>query len=257
MFLIDTHTHLYLDDFKEDIDLLIDSARKKNIKKFLLPNIDIHTLKPLLRLTELYPNNCFPMIGLHPCSVDENFQNNLKILESKISKNNFIGIGEIGIDLHWDQTFFQEQKKAFEIQINWAKKYNLPIVIHSRKSFNEIYQILKKLQSGNLKGVFHCFGGTIEEAKKIIDLGFLLGIGGVVTFKNSSLDQVLKKIPLNHILIETDAPYLAPYPYRGKRNKPEFLNIIANKICEIKNISLSELTNNLYLNTNSLFFNEK
>ena len=257
MFLIDTHTHLYLDEFKEDIDLLIDSAIQKNIKKFLLPNIDINTLNPLLQLTHLYPNNCFAMIGLHPCSVDSNFQNNLKILESKISQHNFIGIGEIGIDLHWDKTFLQEQKKAFEIQINWAKKHNLPIVIHSRNSFEEIYQILKKSQSGNLKGVFHCFGGTLEEANKIIDLGFLLGIGGVVTFKNSNLDQVLEKIPINHILIETDAPYLAPYPYRGKRNKPEFLDIIANRICEIKNISLSELTNNLYLNTNSLFFNEK
>ena len=257
MFLIDTHTHLYLDDFKEDLDVLIKSAIKKNIKKFLLPNIDIKTLQPLLKLTNLYPNNCFPMIGMHPCSIDENFEKNLKLLELKIQENKFIGIGEIGIDLYWDQTYLNEQKKAFELQINWAKKYKLPIVIHSRKSFNQVYQILKKQQCGSLKGVFHCFGGTIEEAKKIIDLGFSLGIGGVLTFKNSNLDQVIKKVPIEHIIIETDAPYLAPAPKRGKRNEPEFLSIIANKICEIKNISLSELTNTLYLNTNSIFFNEK
>ena len=192
------------------------------------------------------------MIGLHPCSIDQNFQNNLKILQSKILKHNFIAIGEIGIDLHWEQKYLKEQKKAFEIQINWAKEYKLPIVIHCRKSFNEIYKILKKTQCGNLKGVFHCFGGTIEDAKKIIDLGFSLGIGGVLTFKKSNLDAVIKKIAIEHLLIETDAPYLSPVPHRGKRNKPEFLSIIAHKICEIKNISLVELTNKLYLNTNSL-----
>jgi len=257
MFLIDTHTHLYLDEFKHDIDELIERAKKNNIQKFLLPNIDTKTIQPLLALSKLYPKTCYPMIGLHPCSVDHDFQNNLKRLESKIHENNFIAIGEIGIDLHWDKTYLKEQKITFETQINWAIKYNLPIVIHSRKSFDEIYQILKKYQNQNLKGVFHCFGGTIEEAKKVIDLGFLLGIGGVLTFKNSNLDQVVEKVSIKHLLIETDAPYLSPMPYRGKRNQPEFLSIIANKICEIKNISISELTNNLYLNTNSLFFNEK
>ena len=257
MFLIDTHTHLYLDEFKHDIDVLIEKAKKKNIQKFLLPNIDTKTIQPLLDLSKLYPKNCYPMIGLHPCSVDQDFLDNLKTLESKINENNFIAIGEIGIDLHWDKTYLKEQKKAFETQINWAIKYNLPIVIHSRKSFDEIYQILKKYQDQSLKGVFHCFNGNIEEAQKIIDLGLLLGIGGVLTFKNSNLDQVVEKVSIKHILIETDAPYLSPMPYRGKRNQPEFLSIIANKICEIKNISISELTNNLYLNTNSIFFNEK
>ena len=257
MFLIDTHTHLYLDEFKYDIDELIKRALKNNIQKFLLPNIDTNTIQPLLELTNLYPKNCYPMIGLHPCSVDHNFQNSLNILENIIHENNFIAIGEIGIDLHWDKTYLKEQKVAFEAQINWAMKYNLPIVIHSRQSFNQIYEILKKYKNDNLKGVFHCFGGTIEEAEKIISLGFLLGIGGVLTFKNSKLDQVIKQVSIKNILIETDAPYLSPVPHRGKRNQPEFLSIIAHKICEIKNISISELTNNLYLNTNSLFFNEK
>jgi TatD DNase family protein len=257
MFLIDSHTHLYLNDFKDDIDFLIKSAINNNIKKFLLPNIDTQTLKPLLELTHLYPENCFPMIGLHPCSIDHDFEKNLQELESKICENRFIAIGEIGIDLYWDQTFLKEQKIAFEKQLNWAKKYNLPIAIHSRNSFDEIYSILKKQKYNDLKGVFHCFTGDLKQAKKIIDLGLFLGIGGVLTFKNSKLDEVIKKISIKHLLIETDAPYLSPSPHRGKRNKPEFLSIIANKICELKNISLSELTNNLYLNTNSLFFDEK
>ena len=254
MFLIDTHTHLYLDDFNKDRDLLIKSAGKKNIKKFFLPNIDSKTIDSLINLTKLYPNKCYPMIGLHPCSVNNDYINELKILESKIEKHKFIAIGEIGIDLYWDQTYLEEQKKAFIIQIEWALKYELPIVIHSRNSFNEIHNILKKYK--NIKGVFHCFGGSLEEAEKIIDLGLYLGIGGVLTFKNSNLHKVLENISLNNILIETDAPYLSPSPFRGKRNKPEYLDIIANKLCEIKDISKEELTNKLYLNTINLFSNE-
>ena len=255
MFLIDTHIHLYLNDYHKDRDLLIKKADKKNIKKFFLPNIDTETIEPLLELTNLYPKKCYPMIGLHPCSVDDNYIKKLKVLESKIEKHNFIAIGEIGIDLHWDKTFKEEQKKAFIIQIEWAVKYSLPIVIHSRNSFNEIYNILKNYT--NLTGVFHCFGGGIDEAEKIIDLGFYLGIGGVLTFKNSDLNKVIQRIPLNHLLIETDGPYLAPSPHRGRRNEPENLLIIAKKICEIKDISISKLTNKLYLNTNSLFCHEK
>ena len=257
MFLIDSHIHLYLEEFKDDVDTLIQNAINNNIKKFLLPNIDTKTIKPLLNLTKLYPKYCYPMIGLHPCSVDNNFMEKLEKLEREIYKNNFIAIGEIGIDLYWEKKFIKEQKIAFQKQIHWAQENSLPIVIHSRNSFEEIYSILKREQRGNLKGVFHCFTGNLKDAQKIIDLGFFLGIGGVLTFKNAKLDEVVKQIPIKHILLETDAPYLSPAPYRGKRNKPEFLNVIANKLCELKELSLSELTKNLYLNTNSLFFNEK
>ena len=255
MFLIDSHTHLYLKEFQEDLDTLIERANQKNIKKFLLPNIDLNTIDDIISLCNKYPKSCYPMIGLHPCSVTKNYLNVLKLMEKKIKSEKFIAIGEIGIDLYWDKSFIIEQKMAFEIQLNWAKEHKLPVVIHSRNSFNEIYEILKNKVDENLRGVFHCFGGDLVEAKKILDLNFFLGIGGILTFKNSGLDSVIKNIPIEKILIETDAPYLAPTPFRGKRNEPQYLSIIAKKLCEIKNISMEELTEKLYKNTNSLFFN--
>ncbi len=255
MFLIDSHTHLYLKEFQKDLDILIDHANQKNIKKFLLPNIDLNTIDEIISLCNKYPTSCYPMIGLHPCSVKKNYLNVLKSMEKKIKSEKFIAIGEIGIDLYWDKSFIIEQKMAFEIQLKWAKEHRLPVVIHSRNSFNEIYEILKNEVDENLRGVFHCFGGDLVEAKKILDLNFFLGIGGILTFKNSGLDSVIKNIPIEKILIETDAPYLAPTPFRGKRNEPQYLSIIAKKLCEIKNISMEELTEKLYKNTNSLFFN--
>tara|TARA_Y100000589_G_scaffold154958_1_gene147534 strand:+ start:1315 stop:2082 length:768 start_codon:yes stop_codon:yes gene_type:complete len=255
MFLIDSHTHLYLKEFQKDLDLLIDNAFQKNIKKFLLPNIDLNTIDDIISLCNKYPQSCYPMIGLHPCSVKKNYLTVLKTMEEKIKSAKFIAIGEIGIDLYWDKSFFIEQKKAFEIQLKWAKEHQLPVVIHSRNSFNEIYEILKTEADENLRGVFHCFGGDLVEAKKILDLNFFLGIGGILTFKNSGLESVIKNVPIEKILIETDAPYLAPTPFRGKRNEPQYLSIIARKLCEIKKISMEELTENLYKNTNSLFFN--
>lgn len=255
MFLIDSHTHLYLKEFQKDLDLLIDNAFQKNIKKFLLPNIDLNTIDDVISLCNKYPQICYPMIGLHPCSVNKNYLTVLKTMEEKIKTAKFIAIGEIGIDLYWDKSFFIEQKKAFEIQLKWAKRHQLPVVIHSRNSFNEIYEILKTEADENLRGVFHCFGGDLVEAKKILDLNFFLGIGGILTFKNSGLESVIKNVPIEKILIETDAPYLAPTPFRGKRNEPQYLSIIASKLCEIKKISMEELTEKLYKNTNSLFFN--
>ena len=195
------------------------------------------------------------MIGLHPCSVKKKYLTVLKSMEEKIKSEKFIAIGEIGIDLYWDKSFLKEQKVAFETQLRWAKEHQLPVVIHSRNSFYEIYEILKPEVDENLRGVFHCFGGDLVEAKKILDLNFFLGVGGILTFKNSGLDKVIKNIPIEKILIETDAPYLAPTPFRGKRNEPQYLSIIASKLCEIKKISMEELTEQLYKNTISLFFN--
>ena len=255
MFLIDSHTHLYLKEFRKDLDLLIEDAKQKNIKKFLLPNIDLNTIDDVISLCNKYPHSCYPMIGLHPCSVKKNYLTVLKSMEEKIKSAKFIAIGEIGIDLHWDKSFLSEQKMAFEIQLKWAKEHQLPVVIHCRNSFNEIYEVLKNEADENLKGVFHCFGGDLTEANKILDLNFLLGIGGILTFKNSDLESVIKNVPIEKILIETDAPYLAPSPFRGKRNEPQYLSIIASKLCEIKKISMEELTKQLYKNTNSLFFN--
>ena len=194
------------------------------------------------------------MIGLHPVSVKENYLSELDLIYNFIDENDFIAIGEIGIDLHWEKSFLEQQKHAFKLQINWGKKHNLPIVIHSRNSFNEVFQILKDEKSSQMTGIFHCFSGTYEEAKKIIDLGFYLGIGGVVTFKNSELKNVLKKIDLKHIVLETDAPYLAPHPFRGQRNEPKYLSIIANQIAEIKNTTIEEVALITSHNTNKIFF---
>ena len=256
MYIIDSHIHLYLEEFSNDREKLIKNAENENIKKFLLPNIDLESVEKMISLCKKHPKKCYPMIGLHPCYVDNNYVEKLSILENYLNTTKFIAVGEIGIDLHWDKTYINEQKKAFKTQISWAKKNHLPIVIHCRNSFDEIYKILKEEYDENLFGVLHCFGGSVEQAKKLIDMNFFLGIGGVLTFKNSNLKSVLQQVPIDKILIETDAPYLSPSPYRGKRNEPEFIKYTAQKICEIKNISMQDLTNQLYKNTKSLFFSQ-
>lgn len=244
----DTHTHLYLPEFDNDRELLLENAFKKNIHRFFLPNIDSFSIESMLSLSRSYPGKIFPMIGLHPCSVKENFEEELNIIENLIQKEKFFGIGEIGIDLYWDKTFVIQQEFAFRKQIELAVENNLPIVIHSRNSLDEVYNILieirnqKPFTSKNIRGIFHCFSGTVEQAERIIGYGnFKLGIGGVVTFKNSGLDKVVQQIDLKHIVLETDAPYLAPVPHRGKRNEPEFLIEIAKKIAEIKKVSLEKV----------------
>ena len=243
MQLIDSHTHLYADEFKEDIDLVIKQAVTQGISKFFLPNIDSKSINGLIELCGKYPQNCFPMMGLHPCSVNETFKNELELIQNELSKRTYYAIGETGIDLYWDKTFIEEQKEAFRTQIKWSLELNLPIVIHCRQSFKEIIDVLKELynNSQKQKGIFHCFSGTIEEAKQVIELGFLLGIGGVVTFKNSGLDKVIAEIPLDHIVLETDSPYLAPVPFRGKRNESSYLIHIAEKIASIKNTTLEQV----------------
>ena len=252
--LTDSHIHLYLKDFDADLDTIIQQALDKKINRFFLPNIDNSTLNQLLTVCENYKNICYPLIGLHPCSVKSDYIKQLDLLYSKMSETNFIGIGEIGIDLHWDKSFINEQKIAFSTQINWAKEQSLPIVIHSRNSFNEIYKILCQEKDDNLKGVFHCFSGEYKHAKKIIDLGFYLGIGGVLTFKNSHLPDLIKKIGLDNIILETDAPYLAPHPMRGRRNEPKFLHIIAEKVAEITNKNVDQVAKITNKNINDIFF---
>ena len=239
---IDTHTHLYLNDFNEDRNEIIEESSNLNIKKLLLPNIDSSTIDDLIKLCDQNRGICYPMIGLHPCSVNKNFQEELNNLHTYIKKTNPIAVGEIGIDLYWDKTTLNEQIEAFKQQIKWAKNYNLPIVIHARDSYKEIFDVLDEINDDTLSGVFHCFSSSLKDAKHILNYGgFKLGIGGVATFKNAGLDKILSKIPIKNIVLETDSPYLTPAPFRGKRNKSSYITLIAKKISEIYNLEISEI----------------
>lgn len=238
---IDTHTHLYLEEFNADRSALIKRAISNGIDKFYLPAIDASSHEDMLKLEAEFPDHCIAMMGLHPCSVKENYESELALVRKYLDERKFAAVGEIGIDLYWDKTFIKEQEIAFRKQIDWALEFNYPIVIHCRSAFNEIYSILNSYTKLP-KAIFHCFSGNTEEAKKIIDLGnFKLGIGGVVTFKNSGLDKVVEEIELEHLVLETDAPYLAPVPFRGKRNEPSYLLEVARKIAQIKDVSTSEV----------------
>ncbi|HRH02698.1 MAG TPA: TatD family hydrolase [Bacteroidia bacterium] len=245
MILVDTHTHLYVEEFDNDRDQMIADAMHLGIQKFYLPNIDTSSIEPMKQLVQKYPANCFAMMGLHPCSVNENVDQELATIKKLLFAEKYVAVGEIGIDLYWDKTFVAQQKQAFRTQIKWAIELKLPISIHCRNAFDEIYAIMREFCEPNevnaLKGIFHCFSGNSEQAKKVIDLGFYLGIGGVVTFKNSGLDKVVKEIDLERIVLETDSPYLAPAPHRGKRNESGYIRIIAEKVAEIKNCSLEQV----------------
>lgn len=242
MILTDTHTHLYSEQFKDDIDEVVQKAIKLGITRFFLPNIDSGYTNALLALAKKYPDNMFRMMGLHPCSVKADYQQELEHVEKMLSAHQVVAIGEIGIDLYWDKTFFKEQQAAFRYQIRLAKANNLPFVIHCRDAFDEIFEILDEENDENMRGIFHCFTGNLEQAQKIINYGgFKLGIGGVVTFKNAGLDKVVEQISLEHLVLETDAPYLAPVPYRGKRNESAYLIEIATKIASLKQVSLEEV----------------
>ena len=254
MTLTDTHTHLYLKEFDHDRNRVIENAMQLGVTRFFLPNIDSSSIDDLLTLTNTYPENCFPMMGLHPCSVKENFEEELAFVEDWLSKSKFYAIGEIGIDLHWDKTFFKQQEAAFRKQIGLAKKFKLPIVIHSRNSFDEIFNIIDDVNDDDLKGIFHCFSGTLEQAEKIIAYGgFRLGIGGVVTFKNAGLDKVVSQIDVKHIVLETDAPYLAPAPHRGKRNESAYLLHTAQKVADLYNISVDEIAEITTCNSKAIY----
>lgn len=239
--LTDTHTHIYYGIGSTTIDEQIQRCLDKNINRLFLPNVDRDSIDAVITSCKTYPDICFPMMGLHPCSVKENYKEELQIIEKAVSENKIYAIGEIGIDLYWDKSTLDWQKDAFRTQIKWAKELGLPIDIHCREAFDEIFEILEELKDDKLFGIFHCFTGSIEQANQAIDLGFKLGIGGVVTFKKSGLDQVVKQIDLKHIVLETDSPYLAPSPYRGKENESSYLHYVAEKVADIHQISLQEL----------------
>ena len=239
--LIDSHTHLYLEQFSNDRDEVIQRAIGEDVSKMFLPNINVQTIVPMLELANKYPENCFPMMGLHPTSVKNNYQDVLDEIKSHLDKRKYIAIGEIGIDLYWDKTYINEQKEAFRMQIEWAKKLNLPIVIHARDSFNEIFEVLDNIWEEGLTGVFHSFSGNMQQAEKALSYQFYLGINGIVTFKNSALADIVAQVPVESILLETDAPFLSPAPLRGKRNESCNILHIAKKISKIYNLSLSQL----------------
>jgi TatD DNase family protein len=252
MQIIDTHTHLYLEDFQQDIEEVLGRAISEGVTRFYLPNVDSSSIPDLLKLENQYPE-CIAMMGLHPCYVKENVIDELKLVEEWLRKRPFAAVGEIGLDYYWDKTFVAEQKEAFRKQIDWALELNLPIVIHSRDSMQDCIDIVKEQQNGHLRGIFHCFGGTVEEAKQIMDLGFLMGIGGVVTYKKSGLAEVLSSIPLEYLVLETDAPYLSPVPFRGKRNEPSYLKHVVSKMAEAMNYSVEEIAVQTTLNAQKLF----
>jgi TatD DNase family protein len=253
----DTHAHIYVKDFAEDRTEMLHQCNDLDIKRIYMPNIDHTSIDDMLELEHKHPKQCFSMMGLHPCSVKKDFETELYRVEEWLSKRKFAAVGEMGTDLHWDKTFWAQQKEAFKIQVGWAKKYHLPIVIHCRESIDETIELLEPLLDGRLTGIFHCFSGNMEQAKKIIAMGFYLGIGGVVTFKNGGLDKILPDIDLGKLVLETDSPYLAPTPHRGKRNSPLFIPLIANKIGEIKKLSPEEVKLITTKNAINLFVQER
>ena len=251
---IDTHCHLYLPEFAENQQAAIQRAVDFGVTKILLPNIDSSSWKSMLELFRKYPDTCFPMAGLHPTSVlPETIDSEMDEVKRQLETGDYIAIGEIGIDLYWDKTHQGLQEETFRYQIQLAKKYRLPIAIHVRKSFDEVWQILKPEITPDLQGVFHCFPGDEAQARRVIETGFLLGIGGVVTFKNSGLQKVVAAVGPEHIILETDAPFLAPAPYRGKRNEPAYIPIIAEKIAELCGISVEEIADITTKNALKLF----
>lgn len=253
MILTDTHTHLYSEQFAEDRNEVIERSIKAGVTRFFIPAIDSDYTQRMLDLEDAYPENVFLMMGLHPTHVKENVEKELALVKKWLDKRRFCAVGEIGMDLYWDRTFVKEQQYAFQTQIQWAKEKNLPINIHCRDAFEEVFEILEKEKSTALFGIFHCFTGTLEQAKKAISYGMKLGIGGVVTFKNGKIDQFLKEIPLSEIVLETDAPYLAPTPFRGKRNESSYLTHVAQKLAVIYDLSWEEIAKITTENSKAVF----
>ncbi|HET8886342.1 MAG TPA: TatD family hydrolase [Salinimicrobium sp.] len=253
MILTDTHTHLYSEEFKDDREEIIQNALREGVKRFFVPAIDSSYVEAMYQLEKNYSQHVFLMAGLHPTSVKENFQEELQLVEKQLQQREFVAIGEIGIDLYWDQTFLKQQQEAFQYQIRLAKKYGLPIVIHCREAFEEIFQILEIEKADDLRGIFHCFTGTKEQAERALSYNMKLGIGGVVTFKNGKIDRFLDEIPLKHIVLETDSPYLAPAPFRGKRNESSYLTKIAEKVAEIYEMPFEEIARITTKNSEDIF----
>lgn len=253
MNLIDTHCHIYSSEFEADRPAMLSRAQDEDIIKMLMPAIDISTHVQMLELEKDFPGKCISMMGFHPCSVKENYVDELKIVEQYFEERSFVAVGETGLDFYWDVTYTNEQYEVFQRQIDLALQYEIPIVIHSRNSIDECIEMIVKNQKGNLKGVFHCFSGSIEQAKKIINLNFYLGIGGVLTFKKSGLDVVMEQLNLNQVILETDAPYLAPVPFRGKRNECSYIKHVAQKLADIKKMSFDEIAFITTANAKKLF----
>ncbi len=253
MYFIDTHTHLFSKDLISDLDQVIGNALQVGVKTMVLPNVDGASVGPMLEVYKSFPKICYPLIGLHPTSVGNNPKKELKFVTNELKKGIYVGVGEIGIDLFWDKTNLENQKIAFRLQLNLAMSYNLPVVIHARDSFSEIFKIIEEFDGVDLRGIFHAFTGSVSDAEFIIQKGFLLGIGGIVTFKNSGLSKTIQDIGIEHIVLETDAPYLAPVPFRGKRNESAHLIYIANKVAESLNISLNEVAKATTANAQQLF----
>ena len=253
MKLIDTHAHLYAAQFDDDREEMLQRARKAGIAKIYLPNIDSQSIQPMLALEKIHPGYCIATMGLHPCSVGENVNEELAVIEKWLATRSFAAIGEIGIDLYWETKFMKEQEDAFVRQLEWAKELNIPIIIHARESLDILINLVEKRQKGNLKGVFHCFTGDTLQAQRIIDSGFFLGIGGVLTFKKSGLDKVVKDSNRDWIVLETDAPYLAPTPFRGKRNESAHVKVVAEKLSGIWEIPTEEVASITTKNAENLF----
>ena len=253
MILTDSHCHLYLDEFKNDIDAIIKRAEDAGVKNFYLPAIDSSETDNLLLLEKKYPDKCFAMMGLHPCSVKENYRSELQLVEAWFAKRKFAAVGETGLDLYWDKTFIAEQYEAFRIQIGWAIQYEIPVVIHTRNAMQETIDVVKEYVSKGVRGIFHCFSGTYENAIEIIDAGFYLGIGGVLTYKNAGLAEVIAKLDLQYLVLETDAPYLTPVPFRGKRNESSYLKYIAEKLSMVKNVPMDEIAAITTANAEKIF----
>ena len=253
MSLIDTHAHLYLPEFNEDIHEVMNRAKENGVERILLPNIDSSSIKPLLNLVDKYPDELVPMMGLHPTSVNADFETELNIVREILQERKFCAIGEIGIDLYWDKTFFKEQVRAFKTQIEIALDFGLPIVVHARDSFDEILDVLEQYRDTKLRGVLHSFTGNFKQAEQAIDLGFYLGVGGISTFKNSGVGAVIAQQPLSNLILETDSPYLAPTPKRGKRNESSFVRYVAEKLAEYNQMQVSEIEHITTTNAQKLF----
>ena len=251
--IIDTHTHIFVEEFDLDRAEVIQRAKDVGVEKFVLPNIDSQSISALKKTVAEYPDEMLPLMGLHPTSVKENWQEELEIIKQELDKGSYKGIGEIGIDLYWDKTFIKEQQEVFQTQLRWAKQKNLAVSIHIRNAFDEVFEIVEQEKSPQLTGVFHCFTGTLEQAQRAIDLNFYLGIGGVVTFKNGKIDKFLHEIPLHNLVVETDAPWLSPTPFRGKRNEPAYIKYVVDKLQEIYQMDRKELECVLFNSGNNLF----
>ena len=253
MFLIDTHCHLYLEEFKTDIDAVIERAQQQGVLKFYLPAIDSGVIPDMLGLEAKYPGICIPMMGLHPCSVKENYRVELAVAEEWLNKRPFAAVGEIGLDFYWDKTFVKEQNEAFAIQMQWALDKGMPIVIHTRNALDETIEAVKPFAAKGLRGIFHCFGGNAVVAKQVVDMGFYLGIGGVITYKNAGLAEALENTGIENLVLETDSPYLTPVPYRGKRNESSYLQYILTRLAEIKKLPIEEVAAITTANAQKIF----